>query len=149
MALRVRRKAGETSRGRCLNHSPQCTRARRQTTIPKKRKKVIRARSCADRFVPALRALKVADEELKALNKECPNAAVCYRKGALDVIASPGAAEMRIETHRMHLLRERRCCFQGVSCTRPVHCLLPTMTVLLSAWHEHRIKTVPRWTAPV
>jgi len=57
-----------------------------------KEKKVIRARSCADRFVPALRALKVADEELKALNKECPNAAVCYRKGALDVIASPGAA---------------------------------------------------------
>ena len=57
-----------------------------------RRDKVSRTRDCSDRFVPALRALKAADAELKALNKECPNAAVCYRKDVLEVIASPGAA---------------------------------------------------------
>ena len=65
------------------------------------------------------------------------------------IIGSLDAPAMRIQTHRACQALERRCCFQGVSCTQPVRCLLPPMRVLLSAWHVHRIKTVPRWTAPV
>ena len=65
------------------------------------------------------------------------------------IMGALNAADMRIETHRVRHALERRRCFQGVSCKRLVRCLLPTMGVLLSAWHEHRIKTVPRWTAPV
>jgi hypothetical protein len=65
------------------------------------------------------------------------------------IVESSDAAEMRIQTHATHHALERQCCFQGVSCKHLVHCLLPPMGVLLSAWHVHRIKTVPRWTAPV